>query len=155
MQTASPECWKWAGRTRWWSQKLTGKQSRLQICPSNSSVVWVQVRVWVHVCLPETRNTPGTENRAHFTPASPPHPPIAPAPSAGSELRMNNGWIQLCWNRNAFHPRCKANSQSQTTTFEHLQLRKLRDGISGWLISQAAEWDKTQLLDIAECFTKP
>lgn len=52
-------------------------------------------------------------------------------------------------------PPCKANSQSQTTTFEHLQLRKLRDGISGWLISQAAEWDKTRLLDIAECFTKP
>lgn len=33
-------------------------------------------------------------------------------------------------------PPCKANSQSQTTTFEHLQLGKLRDGISGRLISQ-------------------
>lgn len=142
----SPAGWKCPGTTRWWSQKLTGNHSRRLICPCNSSVVWVQVCGWVHVCLPETRNTPGTENRAHFTPT----PPL-PAPSAGSELRMNNGWIQLCWRI----PPGKANSQSQTTTFEHLQLRKLRDGICGWLISQAAEWDKMRLLDIAECFTKP
>lgn len=149
MQNMASVGWKCAGKTRWWSQKLTGKHNRLLICPSNRSLVWAQVWIWVHVCLQETRNTPGTENRPHFT------PPARPAPSAGSELRMNNGWIQLCWNRNTFRPRGKANSQSQTTTFEHLQLRKLRDGIFGWLISQAAEWDKTQLLDIAECFTNP
>lgn len=76
----------------------------------------VCLKACVPVCLPQTKNT-HLRNREQGSFSN-------PTPSAGSGLWMNNGWIQLCRNRNTFHTLCKANSQSKTTTFEHLQLRK-------------------------------
>lgn len=76
-----------------------------------------------------------------------------PTPLAGSGLWMNNGWIQLYWNRKTFHTLCKANSGSKNS---HIPTFTIKNG--RWLntrMTGKSRFGNKMFLDISECFTKP